>query len=129
MKNKKRRLLVNSIWGTPIVTAVVLPAHAQMSICTLADFVGVWRFISATHIVSVLNPTFELFADGTTSDGASLWGINTNGDFFLQQDISDFSFIAPVTGDCNNLSGISTTVFTNPPNNLPENGTWSAERV
>lgn len=128
MLNKTRRNILNIAWTTPVITAISLPAHAQTSDCSVADLVGVWRFTSATHTVPDLNPTFELFADGSTSDLASTWSIN-NGEFVLRQDISDFVFTAPVTGDCNNLSGTSTTIFTGPPDNLPADGTWSAERA
>jgi len=54
------------VWATPITTSVLLPVHAQTSICTMSDLVGIWQFISSTHIVPALNPTFKLRADGST---------------------------------------------------------------
>jgi len=129
MKDQKRRSVLKGIWVAPIVTAITLPTHAQTSICSMTDLVGTWRFVSATHDVPALTPTFELFASGLTSDSASRWGITDDGDFYLEQDLGDFHFTAPLTSDCDNLSGTSTTRFTEPPFNLPPNGTWSAERI
>ncbi len=117
-----------SAWIAPAINVVSLPAHAQISVCTERSLVGTWRFISATHIVSALHPTFELRADGSTSDYDSFWDVIDN-QLILRQDVSDFVFIAEVTANCSYLSGTSTTIFSFPPFNLPAEGTWSAEKI
>jgi len=120
-------MVLPSSWVKPVVRSVILPAHAQTSGCDMIDLVGTWRFTSATHAVPALNPTFELFSDGSTSDLASTWSLNS-AEFVLRQDVSDFVFTDPLARNfgCDILSGTSTTVFTE---TLPENGTWTAERV
>lgn len=128
-RNRRTNLKLGiAAWITPIVNSVILPVHAQTSICSMLDLVGTWRFILSTHVVPALNPTFELRADGSTSDAASIWEVDGN-QFTLRQDISDYIFVAELTSNCNYLSGTSTTSFTDPPFNLPENGVWSAERI
>ena len=37
MTNKTRRLLINGIWATPVITAISIPAHAQTSCCLVRD--------------------------------------------------------------------------------------------
>ena len=117
--------LLPSQWVKPVVSSILLPVHGQTSMCNELDLAGRWQFTQATHLIPAYQPFVDLFTDGSTSDASSMWGI-TNGEFWLFQDVSDFRFRAPVTSDCNNLSGTSTTAFTFPPFNLPENGTWSA---
>lgn len=110
------------------MNSVVLPAHAITSVCNVFSLAGKWRFTSATHIVPAYYPDLELYQDGSTSDAASEWSIS-KGVLILRQDISDYIFRAKLTPECNHLSGTSTTAFTFPPYNQPENGTWSAEKI
>ena len=117
--------VVSKQWVKPIISSTVLPVHAATSICSVVDLAGRWRFTQSTHLVPAYSPFVDLFADGSTSDPASVWGI-TAGEFWLFQDARDHRFRATVTSDCSRLNGTSTTAFTFPPFNLPENGTWSA---
>ena len=136
MQHKRRSILIAlgvvtvlpSQWVKPLVSSVILPAHAQTSVCQVSDFVGQWAMTFSTHQPSGLYPNFELFADGSTSDLDSIWGIN-QGVFILRQDISDYVFTANISTDCGRLEGESTTVFDMPPQSLPSSGTWVAEKI
>ena len=122
--NNKRRNILKVVWVTPVITAITLPVHAQTSTCSMADLVGNWRFTFSTHFgVS----EFTLFGDGT-SDVFHEWSVS-GSTLIMSIDISEFRFIAELTSNCDQLSGTSTTVLTFPPHNLPENGTWVAERI
>ena len=108
MTDKTRRLLLNGIWTTPIIASVNLPAHAQTSVCSMADLVGRWRSVSdETYVV-------DLFADGSTNFSASFWSVNS-GEFRLASDISDVVFVAPVTSNCDELVGVQTVNTVDPP--------------
>ena len=107
MTDKTRRLFLNGIWTTPVVVAVSLPAHAQMSVCSMTDFVGRWRFSGSTT-------TITLFADGTTTNSASRWSVSS-GEFRLTSDFSDVVFVAPVTTNCDELVGTQTVNTMDPP--------------
>ncbi len=108
MTNKTRRILLNGIWTTPIISAISLPAHAQTSVCLMADLVGRWRSASdGSYLI-------DLFADGSTSFSASFWSVNSS-EFRLTSDISDVVFVAPVTSNCDELVGIQTVNIVSPP--------------
>lgn len=122
--NNNRRILLNTAWTVPVITAIFLPAHAQMSICSMADLVGTWRFSFSTHFGE---SDFELFSDGT-SDVFQSWEV-INNSLIMSIDVTEYRFTAELSSNCDSLSGSSTSTLTFPPFNEPANGTWSAERT
>ena len=89
MSKRRRRLLLNTVWSVPVVTAVTLPLHAQTTICPESIYVGEWQVWDRDPsglVFPPINYNLTLNADnnGTYEDritnefGTLAWSESTN---------------------------------------------------
>ncbi len=117
-----------SVWSSPLVQSVFLPAHAQITfVCEPVTIPGRWR-------LEVLGPATSTSEIAFNSDGSvdhsyiSAWQFD-NDEFGMTQSAT-WVFSGAFT-DCNTLSGTYINVFTIPilGNVIIRRGNWSAFKL
>jgi len=116
-----------TVWSKPLITSVVLSAHAMTSICGEAEVLGPWRL----EIFDYQEPNIRTitFLAGGTTDTSFIheWSISSDDVFSMSQDLNDWRFAGTFSAGCTELSGTYTRLdiidFTT------HTGTWQATKL
>ena len=116
-----------TVWSKPLVTSVVLPAHAMTSICGEAEVLGAWRL----EIFDFQEPNIRAitFLAGGTTDISFIheWSVSADGVFSMSQDLNDWRFTGTFSAGCAELSGTYTRLDII--NFTTHTGTWQATKL
>ena len=118
-----------SAWSLPVVQAITLPVHAQMSSCTpgaMDDIPGQWQLEVFGAAAAISNLIF--YEDGTVDHSfVNAW--QYSGSEFRMTQGTRWVFTGVYTG-CETLSGTYVNVFTIPVlgNVVVRRGNWLASK-
>lgn len=107
MVKNRRRLLINIIWVTPVITSVCLPAHAETSnqICSVTDVSGPWEITNSDGTISPLS----LMENGDIGEGGT-WELNGNT-VSVAFSGGDSGLEGTLNGSCNSMIGTVTSII------------------
>lgn len=118
------------VWILPVVHSVLLPVHAQASLCVLDDIhdiLGKWQLEMFEPVASVSE--FTLFSDGSVEhEFLNAWQYS-GGEFRMTQGTTWVLTGSLVS--CNALSGTYVNIFTLPiiGNVIVRQGDWVASKL
>ncbi len=98
----RRRFLRNvtlGLWVTPVIEAVVLPAHATTSICSETSLVGIWLFEGTDY-------GRTLYKDGISDAGlgGGMWSVD-GSEIRIYYDGVDYLVIGELLQNCTRIEG------------------------
>lgn len=99
-------------WKAPIVKAVILPAHAQTSVCSMDSVAGTWDlFVLDVGLIVELNA----IGTGVGGDGDLSWSLDGNNiSISLVQSAGQHTYLGTLGASCNLITGtVSNSVTTN----------------
>lgn len=102
-------------WREPVINSVLLPAHAETSLCMESDILGDWGFTLDGDVlfsVSIMSN-----GEGTINGIQSTW-VLSNNELTISNSDPGHSFTGMLESDCTSISGMSN--FATP---LPFTGT------
>ncbi len=99
----RRRFLRNftlGLWVTPVIEAVVLPAHATTSICSETSLVGIWLYEGTDFGIT-------LYKDGISDAGlgGGMWSVE-GSEIRIYYDGVDHLIIGELLDNCTRIKGI-----------------------
>lgn len=116
-----------SAWSSPIVQSVLLPVHAQMSLCTREDIPGSWQLELFGVAASIREIAF--FDDGTVQHAfLNQWQFSNDA----LQITQGFTWrLSGAFRACDTLWGTYVNTFVNPVigNIIVRRGDWLAQKV
>ena len=116
-----------TVWSVPVVQSVLLPAHAQASMCAREDIVGHWHLELKGAAASTRE--LEFFDDGSaSSDLVNAWQYRA-GNFQMTRG-SAWKFEGRFSA-CDFLAGTYVNIFTIPiiGNLIVREGAWQATKL
>ena len=100
MRRQLLRSVTLGLWVTPIIEAVMLPAHATTSICSESRLVGIWLYEGTDYGIT-------LYKDGISDAGLGGGSWSVDGlKIRIYYDGVDHLIIGELMQNCTRIEGI-----------------------